>query len=218
MLDLKMLVERFIQDHPESFKANFAGDDPAIKAICDTGGNRAGREKSLLAWLHDYSALRSFTPEISQRIVEQIIAYADNRGKTTLNQNKDLIIQEYGKLEGLIHQVVPLNPKSGKPREITSLTSKALWCCYPGDVPILDDYAERALQVISRVCNLASAPNQPRFAAFIEVWYQVYDEIRPVIDQACLSCFTYKIKVLDWLLRDLGQRKFYARQPVALER
>jgi hypothetical protein len=208
VLQLKRLAEQFIQDHPHSFNANFLGDDPAIQAISATKENRVVREKRLLTWLHGYSVLRSFKPDINQRIAEQIITYADNREQIILNLNKDLIIQEYGKLEGLIHQVVPLNPKSGKPREITSLTSKALWCCYPGDIPILDGYAERALQVISRICNLAPAPDQPRFAAFIEVWFQVYDEITPVIEQANLGGFTYKIRVLDWLLWDLGQPKF----------
>ena len=136
----------------------------------------------------------------------------------TLNQNKDLIVQEYNKLEGLILQVVPLTPKSGKLREITSLTSKALWCCYPHDIPILDDYAERALQVISRICKLAPAPGQPRFTAFIDVWFQVYHEIEPVIDQACLSGFTYKIRVLDWLLWYLGKPSFGSPQVGTLER
>jgi hypothetical protein len=212
MLDLQKLAEQFIQDRPQSFNANFPGDEPAIRAISITSGNSADREKSLLAWLHGYKVLRSFTPEISQKIAEQIIEYADNREQMTLNQNKDLIIQEYGKLESQIHRVIPLNPKSRTIREITSLTSKALWCCYPGDIPILDDHAERALQVISRICNLAPDPDQSRFAAFIDVWFQVYNEITPVINQANLNSFTYKIRVLDWLLWYLGKPSFDKRK------
>jgi hypothetical protein len=212
MLDLKFLAEQFIQSRPQSFGSNFPGDDPAIQAISVTSGNRTDREKSLLAWLHGYKVLRSFKPEISQRIAAQIITFAASREQMTLNQNKDLIVREFGRLEELIHQVVPLNQKSRKPREITSLTSKALWCCYPGDIPILDDYAERALQVISRICNLAPAPDQPRFAAFIDVWFQVYQEITPVIDQSCLNGFTYKIRVLDWLLWYLGKPSFDIRK------
>jgi hypothetical protein len=212
VLDLQKLAEQFLRANPQWFEKDILGDAPAIQAMSATGGDRAGREKNLLAWLHGYSVLRSFTPGINQKIVEQIIAYADNREQTTLNQDKDLIIQEYGKLERLIHQVVPLNPKSRKPREITSLTSKALWCCYPGDIPILDGYAERALQVISRICNLVPATDQSRFAAFIDVWFQVYIEITPVINQACLSGFTYKIRVLDWLLWYLGKPSFDKRK------
>jgi hypothetical protein len=213
MLDLKNLAEQFIQAHPQSFDADFPGDDTAIQAVSATSGNRADRERSLLAWLHGYKVLRSFTPEISQRIVEQIIAFADSREQMALDQNMDLIVNEYRRLEELIHQVVPLNPKSMKPREITSLTSKALWCCYPADIPILDDYAERALQVLSRICNLTPAPDQPRFAAFIDVWFQVYHEIEPVLDQSCLNGFTYKIRILDWLLWYLGKPSFDKRKP-----
>ena len=41
--------------------------------------------------------------------------------------------------------------KNQTPRSLTSLTSKALWCCYPDAIPIFDSYARRALWVLSRL-------------------------------------------------------------------
>jgi hypothetical protein len=214
MLELKKLAEEFIQGNQRSFETNFPGDDAAIQAIKATSENRSVRETILLSWLHGYKVLRYFPEENSRKIAEQIIAFADNREQSSLNRNKDSIIREYTKLEGQIRQFAPINPKSGEPREVTSLTSKALWCCYPNDIPILDNYAERALQVISRICNLAPAPGQSRFAAYIDVWYQVYDEIKSVLDDPKLNGFTYKLRVLDWLLWYLGKPSFDARRPV----
>ena len=95
---MKKLADQFIQSNPQSFVADIPGDNPAIQAICASSENRISREESLLRWLHGYKVLRSFSPEISRKIAKQIIAYADNREQMTLNQNKDLIVQEYNKL------------------------------------------------------------------------------------------------------------------------
>ena len=51
--------------------------------------------------------------------------------------------------------MIPPSRKTGRLRDVTSLTSKALWCCYPQDVPMFDDYAVRALQVISRLFRIS---------------------------------------------------------------
>jgi hypothetical protein len=113
----------------------------------------------------------------------------------------------------MILVVVPISEVTGKKREVTSLTSKALWCCYPHDIPILDDYAERALQVISRILRLAPATEKPRYSAFVDVWFQVYDEIKLVIDKPELNKYKYKVRVLDKLLWYLGQHSFDKPHP-----
>jgi hypothetical protein len=119
-----------------------------------------------------------------------------------------LVISEHERLRERIRHVAPHSLKTGKPREVTSLTSKALLCCYPYDVPIFDSYALRALQVISRLSRMTTGENQSEYACFVDAWFQVYDEVEPVIELAGLDGYPYKVRVLDRLLWYLGQPNF----------
>ena len=95
--------------------------------------------------------------------------------------------------------------RNGRRRAVTVLTSKALWCCYPNDVPILDSYAEQALWVICRLSGKEPARNQSRRARFVDGWFQVYGDVRLAIEQADLNGYPYRVRVLDKLLWYLGQ-------------
>ena len=215
MLDIRQFAEEYIRTKlckDEDFKKDRYKDELALTAIIETGMDRAKREKSLLKWLNDYRVLRSFPREKSQEIASQIIEFADEPRQARLP--KDSLIPEYARLRERIRQVAPRSPKTGKLREVTSLTSKALWCCYPYDVPIFDNYALRALQVISRLCHMATSQGNnsddesKEYARFVDVWLQVYDEVKPVIDVASLDGYAYKVRVLDRLLWYLGQTNF----------
>jgi hypothetical protein len=126
-----------------------------------------------------------------------------------LHRDKDRIVSEFNELQKRISGVAPRARKTGKPFRLTSLTSKGLWCCFPGDIPIFDSHAANALKVISRICRMTAAPNQPEYACFVDLWLQVYNEVEPVISPEDLSDCPYKVRVLDRLLWYLGQDSFY---------
>jgi hypothetical protein len=119
-------------------------------------------------------------------IAGQIIAFADEREDKSLHRDKNRIVSEFDKLKDRIDKAAPRN-KTGKGRAVTSLTSKALWCCYPNDVPIFDRNAVSALGVISRVCHLAPGRNQSEYAGFVDVWFRVYNEVESVIGPEDMS-------------------------------
>jgi len=212
MLSLREFTDEFIQTKLQSFEGDDRTDEAVIQAIGKQNMDHTDREDHILRWLNKYRVLLFFPPEKSREIAGQIIEFADERSQAPLNQNKDLILKEYERLRGRISRVAPLSPKSGKPREIISLTSKALWCCYPHEIPIFDAYAERALQVISRLSRMMPSQSQPEYACFIDVWFQVYQEVKPVIDQSNLNGYPYKIRVLDRLLWHLGQPSFESQR------
>ena len=70
---------------------------------------------------------------------------------------------------------------------MTSLTSKALWCCDPDDVPIFDRNAANALRVVSRLYQWDPGAGQSEYERFLNVWFRAYDEVEPVLDQVDLS-------------------------------
>ena len=208
MLDLKKFAEDFIQKKLQLFDDDNREDESVIKAINDRETANSDRERGVRRWLNVYKALLFFPPDNSMKIAGEIIKFAHERQRTTLHQNKDRIISEYVCLRERIRQFAP-SLKSGNPKEVTSLTSKALWCCYPYDVPIFDSYAVDALRVISRLSRIAPEPNQSEYACFVDVWSQVYSEIVSVIEEADLNGYPYKVRVLDRLLWDLGQPSYY---------
>jgi hypothetical protein len=190
---LKEIAEQFIGENLQLFQCNHPADEVVIQAINDTEMNQENREERVLRWLHYYRVL---------------LFFADESRNTKGSLSKELIISEYEKLRERIRHVAPLRPTTGKRREVTSLTSKALWCCYPYSVPIFDGYALRALHVISRLSNMTIEKNSSEYARFVDAWFQVYAKVEPVIELAHLDNYSYKVRVLDKFLWFLGQPNF----------
>jgi hypothetical protein len=207
VLDLKKFADDFIQNKLQLFDEYNRADEAVLQAINDRKMDHADRKQSILRWLNSYRVLRYFPRDNSINIAGEIIEFADERDQNELNQSKDSIISEYERLGERIRQFAP-SLKSGNPRKVTSLTSKALWCCYPCDVPIFDSYALGALRVISRLSRMAPELNQSEYACFVDVWFQVYGEVQSVIEEADLNGYPYKVRVLDRLLWHLGQPSF----------
>ena len=207
MLDLRELTEEFIRNKLESFKKDTAPDEATVKAVAAADMELAKREEQILKWLNYYKVVRFFPPEKSREIARRIIEFADEPRLLTLKMDKALIVSEVHRLRSRIQPVIP-TLRSGKPPEITSLTSKALWCCYPHDIPIFDSNALRALQLIGRLCRVASASSGKAYDNYADVWLQVYERIRPVIDAADLKGYPYKVRVLDGVLWYLGEPSF----------
>jgi hypothetical protein len=212
MLNLKEVTEDFIRTKLTSFVRDTDPDVATVRAIAEKGMMREEREGQVLKWLRYYKVIRFFPPKNSGEIARRIVEFADEPRPECLLQNKAQIISEYRRLKERIQPLAP-RTKSGKERRITSLTSKALWCCYPQDVPIFDDYAERSLQMIGRICRIFPDAEQDEYGRFVDVWLQIYREIEPFINEheAYLKGFAYKIRLLDGILWYLGKPEFDVR-------
>jgi hypothetical protein len=165
----------------------------------------------VIKWLTRYSVFMGLKRQARYSIARKIIAFANERTDKSLQLNEDRIIQEFVKLSDCIHPVVPPN-RTGRTRAISSLASKALWCCYPEDVPILDRNAIRALGVISRLFHLAPRRLESEYARFVDVWLQVYGQIESEIQPCHLSSCRFKVRVLDMILWHLGADGFYCQR------
>jgi hypothetical protein len=207
MLDLRILTEDFIRKDWPRLEGDNSWDESVLRAINGVTMDLTDRERQLLAWLHSYKVLLFFPPDKSSQVARQILDFADNERTPTRVLDRDSISGAYQKLYGRLSEAAHKSPQSGNPRDVSSLTSKALWCCYPSDVPIFDDHAARALQVISRLLRI-KATKSVEYERFIEVWFKVYDKISPAIDAAGLKDYPYKVRILDRLLWHLGQPSF----------
>jgi hypothetical protein len=208
VLNLRQLTKELVEKGWHRGGPETGADDAVIKAIDQRDRDIADRKKSLVDWLNRYKALMGVSTETRASIAGQIIAFADEREEKSLHRDKNKIVSEFSKLKHRIDTVAPRN-KTGKGRAVTSLTSKALWCCYPNDIPIFDRNAVSALGIISRVCHLAPIRDQSEYSSFVDVWLWIYNEVESVIGPEDLSDCPYKVRALDRLLWYLGQDGFY---------
>jgi len=207
MLDLRILTEDFIRKDWPRLEGDNSWDESVLRAINDVTMDVNDRERQLRAWLHSYKVLLFFSPDNSSQVARQILDFADNERTPTRVLDRDSISGAYQKLYARLSSVVHPSPRSGNPRNVGSLTSKALWCCYPADVPIFDDHAARALQVVSRLLGIKATKSED-YERFVEVWFVVYERIGPAINASGLKDYPYKVRVLDKLLWHLGQPSF----------
>src|SRR6185437_2037566 len=207
-LDLRQLTRDLIQAGWQRGDKETGADNEVLCAIREGDRDIEDRKRSVVSWLNRYRVLMFWPPANSLSTAAGIIEFADTREQESLHLDKEKIVAEFDRLHERIKSEAPRTP-AGDLRGITSLTSKALWCCYPSDVPIFDANALRALEVLSRICGIGPAPGQSEFASFVDVWLQMYKEVEPVIQAADLSDCPYKVRVLDRLLWYLGQPGFW---------
>lgn len=208
MLDVETLIEEFIRTRLRCFEADTAPDGRTVSVVANKTLERRAREDQVKAWLGYYKVILFFPPDRSRAIAHEILEFADEPRPESLNQCPAQIVRQYQRLRSGIQPLAPPAPRTNRQRQVTSLTSKALWLCYPHDVPIFDDYALRALLVISRACRIYPKPDQEHYASFVDVWLQFYDRIRSVIDHSDLHGYPYKMRVLDGFLWYLGRPEF----------
>jgi hypothetical protein len=207
MLDLSKFTEEFVATGEYLDMDETAKDVAVLDAIKQSNRDLSSRNKAVVDWLHYYKVFMGFSGEERIRVGDQILGFADERQGTSLGLDRQLILSEFKKLEERIKKVAP-RTKAGAVRDVTSLTSKGLWCCYPDDVPIFDRNAVAALGVISRILRIASGPAS-EYERFLDVWIRVYREVEPVIKGADLSDCPQKVRVLDRMLWYLGETGFY---------
>ena len=211
MQDLLKFMDEFIRNDFVRFHNEDAAMDEsdALPAIAGINMNRQDRVDRLHRWLNYYGVLR-FKGSGNKKAAEAILNFAAALPcGTPLTRQK--LMDEYARLESMVKQCVPEN-KSGEARSITSLTSKALWCCYPHDVPIYDRNARCALQVLCRLLHINIDVPEENYEAFADAWFQVYEHLKPVIDSADIAPYLYKVRVLDSFLWYLGDPKFDKRE------
>jgi hypothetical protein len=207
-MDLIEFVEKFVAKLPQHLLPKEADlDQKVVLAISSKEMESGARVDQLVEWLRYYKVLMYFSREKAENIAKAILAYADAQPAGSRIQGKDGIRSKYKELE---QRLLPFarQTKSGLTIGITSLTSKALWCCYPQEVPIFDSHALSALRVLSRMYRVTPESGQNDYEVFVGVWFSLYEKIKPFLDQADLSCYNYQVRVFDRMLWHLGQPNF----------
>lgn len=187
-------------------KAELAIDEAAIDAVAKVEMEPEERINRVCKFLHKYSVAR-VKGATATGLARSILMWADDREDKNPPENVQEIVGHFGKLSEMILHALP-DLASGQPRSVDSLSSKALWLCYPNSLPILDGNAEHALSTLRRLCRREDIDVTDRFAAFVFSWFDLYMLIVVDIEETSFVNYPYHVRAFDQFLWWLGNPSF----------
>lgn len=211
MINLEMLARTFVGPAIETTKANIERkmDAPALQAVHNK--DHPNRENVLKTWFENYAAFQGFTTEDRRRVVAGVLGFADMLGCHFDRLPYDELIEKFHRLHGICGKAASLT-RTNNERDLISLTSKGLWCCYPNGVPIFDRLVQNVLWILYKLSQFppkVSTANSGRYATFADVWFQIYNQVKPIIaEEAERIGYPYKLRVFDRMLWVIGQRNY----------
>ncbi len=205
MFDLNRVVDHFLEEAVwRCINESQSVDEAIIRNLDERTASVEVRRKEVINWLRSYVVLQGLNRDDEVGVADAILEFADARSRAVPTSEGE-IIQLFNELHQRSSSRV--RPKRNKQnRSLVSLTSKALWCCYPHEIPLFDKNADSALCVVSRLMGLVRPEdNLPQYNRFVSVWLDVYRRIESAIDDKRLEGYPYKVRVFDRILWIIGQ-------------
>ena len=195
MINLEEITRAFIVPAIKVTKLDI--DSPAIKAVHNKDElSKVDRSSDLKTWFRLMAVFH---------LVKLTLEFADRQGCHYDSLSYDGLIENFRCLRGECSKAVRPTRK-GAERDLRSLASKALWCCYPNTVPIYDRYAQNALWVICKFAQIEPHDAATGYEAFADVWLKIYKQVEPIIaTEARRIKYPYKVRVFDRVLWIIGQ-------------
>ncbi len=195
--------------HVKSDHADY--DENALKALGEE--NASNRSDTIRRWFQVYRVFRvRGIGTQGNEIVDAFLRWADSRDRERNLDTAAALSEAHKELKTLICNAYTRNPQN-KPREFTSLTSKALWLCYPDKVPMFDGYAQRALWVLAKLeIGIATPPNgsdaDDNYFQFVSAWKHFYGSYSAEISNLDTNGYPYRVRVFDRILWLIGKEQY----------
>ena len=189
-------------------------DDEAIQAARTKSDSEPIRIDKIRHWLQSYEVFQYLPGPQRSDIAAAVLCWADSQDKSTRLTTEDALCEAHACLMGECVRAF------GKKRDFKSLASKALWLCYPDDVPIFDSFAQRGLWVLSKMDsgitpltddvlkNIAPLPENPDYRQFVHIWKILYDRSTQKIDTIEKRGYHYPVRVVDKILWIIGSPNY----------
>jgi hypothetical protein len=178
-------------------------DQKALKALEDKSCQT--RQDDLRKWLKSYAVFQGVKAAKQDQIAEAVCVWADDRNPSRNLTTPEALADAHADLMEAICRAY------GNKRDFTSLTSKALWLCYPESVPIFDRNTRYALCVISKIEDGITpiAGERPKYEQFVHVWKQLYTKYKGTIEGLGMDGYRYRVRVFDRVLWLVGQPSYH---------
>lgn len=207
-IDLQQSIDTFLLSLTDADDQEIKLDQHTVSSIQERWPSA---QKDLARWLHTYKVFMGYTTLAREAICQDILSFAWEAQRPARVCTTEEVFSQFQALERHISGAVSA-PDAKPPRAVTSLCSKALWCCYPEDVPIYDANARVALGVLARLSGIASPQHSHPYFAFLEKWFAAYGAFRSYFDgDGMRERFGYPVRAFDRYLWYLGDTSFASR-------
>ncbi len=182
-------------------------DVKAIEAI--NRENDPNRRDTIRNWLQDYKVFRVRGIATQRdKIADAVLMWADSRDRERYLDGPDALYAVHKELMKSVCDAY-IHGSQNIRREFTSLTSKALWLCYPDKIPMFDSYAQRALWVLAKLeIGIAAPSSGADYYQFVSVWTQFYKKYLDTISGLDTDGYPYKVRVFDRILWMIGKDQY----------
>lgn len=177
-------------------------DNPALQAIRKRDSPR--RDEILLNWFYTYRVFQGISTPKRRAITLAVLRWADRRDLQARLTTADALEEAHAELMALCSRA------DGRNRDFTSLASKALWLCYPKDVPLFDSFVQRALWVIAKLedSKVRIPTDSTEYCRFVHTWKSLYKRYATVLDTIDTQGYPYRVRIFDKVLWIIGTRQY----------
>jgi hypothetical protein len=171
-------------------------DFPARQALEGvlTGSNA---EKAVSDWGYRYKVLRfAAYPAVVKAIISGAPQIRSALVATAIDARHAEIIKMHTDICTLCNTVPGVKNKNGGDRDFKVLASKLLWLSHPSEIPISDDLALRAINVLARLAEKAETPDPDQsdftlneFCVFLKLHTLCFSSIYERIDEIVAAEF-----------------------------
>jgi len=194
MLDFEAVIGTYGDKAAEFYCTFMEKDDKALESLrtSDVGG--------ISSWLHYYRVFQGFTSKERESVSEAIVKWAAVRTVERDLSSARLLDEAHKQLTRKCADAL------GGERDLSSLVSKALWLCYPQQVPIFDSFARRTLWVLKRLeGNTEPIPEGlSQYGRFAHTWMYFFDTYADSINKIDMKSCRYPVRVFDAILWSIG--------------
>jgi hypothetical protein len=207
MIDFEAIIRNLWPNAVKGLMLGHAYDMKAILAL--SREDDPNRRDTIRDWLQEYRVLRVRGIATQRdKIADAVLKWADSRDRDRNLDGPDALSAAHEELMKAVCDAY-IDGSQNSQRAFTSLTSKALWLCYPDKVPMFDSYARCALLVLAKLeIGIAAPPNEDDYYQFVSVWLQFYTRYLDAISSLDTDGYPYRVRVFDNILWMIGKDQY----------
>lgn len=173
-------------------------DFAARQALENTAPIQSEAEKAVNDWGNLYKVLRvKARADLVKAIINGAPQIRSDLVAGSAEERHTEISQRHAEICTLCNTVQRVRNKDGGERDFKVLASKLLWLLHPSKVPIFDDLAWRAINVVARLAEKVETPDPEHesastlneFCAFLKLHALCFSDIYERIDKLILEEF-----------------------------
>ncbi len=207
MIDFEAIIRNLWPNAVKGLMLGHAYDMKAILAL--SREDDPNRRDTIRDWLQEYRVLRVRGIATQRdKIADAVLRWADSRDRDRNLDGPDALSAAHEELMKAVCDAY-IDGSQNSQRAFTSLTSKALWLCYPDKIPMFDSYARCALWVLAKLeIGIAAPPSEDDYYQFVSVWLQFYTRYLDAISSLDTDGYPYRVRVFDNILWMIGKDQY----------